>query len=416
MMPPMSRLNFVGEFVFIEPLQTQLADEFVFIKLLQTQLADEFADPAIFAREIMLMSFEEFLFLKRGRRRTSLPFPLKSRHHFSFPKLLLYSYVELPTPKPSWFCSQELNESRSELLGRVQSLKQDLQSWRSKLDTQVKVYRDYVNGYRTSYLKQVVFQNASYYMSSIGNNEVGEKSSPHPKKAQKLAAKGKRSRYVIKVSPLSSPSEPNASPHSIPSTRQENVVMQEQTSSEATQPCVPVDPPPGAILPVIEPYKDGTLKRYFLKPNLKLHHVVVGRESSPLDPGVEEKIGNQSWFFYCFGGINKGRVYGVGKVEAGYRCGNNFTQPTTSSASSQKITMLEEKVRKTQEENERLSRKFETLLNVVLPLLPVDLCTTNFSTIEQNQQDPQATIPQPSNQAAENQENNDHFPSNYEDY
>uniref|UniRef100_I1MGK9 Uncharacterized protein n=1 Tax=Glycine max TaxID=3847 RepID=I1MGK9_SOYBN len=36
----------------------------------------------------------------------------------------------------------ELNESRSELLGRVQSLKQDLQSWRSKLDTQVKVYRD----------------------------------------------------------------------------------------------------------------------------------------------------------------------------------------------------------------------------------------------------------------------------------
>ncbi|KAK7354807.1 hypothetical protein VNO80_20303 [Phaseolus coccineus] len=36
----------------------------------------------------------------------------------------------------------ELNESRSELLGRIQSLKQDLQSWRSKLDTQVKVYRD----------------------------------------------------------------------------------------------------------------------------------------------------------------------------------------------------------------------------------------------------------------------------------
>ncbi|RYR63001.1 hypothetical protein Ahy_A04g020783 [Arachis hypogaea] len=36
----------------------------------------------------------------------------------------------------------ELNESRSELLTRIQSLKQDLQSWRSKLDTQVKVYRD----------------------------------------------------------------------------------------------------------------------------------------------------------------------------------------------------------------------------------------------------------------------------------
>ncbi|XP_042967022.1 uncharacterized protein LOC122300434 isoform X2 [Carya illinoinensis] len=36
----------------------------------------------------------------------------------------------------------ELNESRAELLNRIQGLKQDLQSWRSKLDTQVKVYRD----------------------------------------------------------------------------------------------------------------------------------------------------------------------------------------------------------------------------------------------------------------------------------
>ncbi|XP_028097393.1 uncharacterized protein LOC114297201 isoform X2 [Camellia sinensis] len=36
----------------------------------------------------------------------------------------------------------ELSESRQELLGRIQGLKQDLQGWRSKLDTQVKVYRD----------------------------------------------------------------------------------------------------------------------------------------------------------------------------------------------------------------------------------------------------------------------------------
>uniref|UniRef100_A0A2N9IC75 Uncharacterized protein n=1 Tax=Fagus sylvatica TaxID=28930 RepID=A0A2N9IC75_FAGSY len=39
----------------------------------------------------------------------------------------------------------ELNESRAELLNRIQGLKQDLQSWRSKLDTQVKVYRDNEN-------------------------------------------------------------------------------------------------------------------------------------------------------------------------------------------------------------------------------------------------------------------------------
>ncbi|KVH89872.1 hypothetical protein Ccrd_008133 [Cynara cardunculus var. scolymus] len=36
----------------------------------------------------------------------------------------------------------ELSESRAELLNRIQSLKNDLQSWRSKLDTQVKSYRD----------------------------------------------------------------------------------------------------------------------------------------------------------------------------------------------------------------------------------------------------------------------------------
>ncbi|KAL2324800.1 hypothetical protein Fmac_023858 [Flemingia macrophylla] len=140
-----------------------------------------------------------------------------------------------------------------------------------------------------------------------------------------------------------------------------------------------------------------------------------GSECSPLDRGVEEKIRIQSWFF-AVDGKNKGRVYGVGKVEAGYRCGDNFTQPTTSSASSQKITMLEEKVRKTQEENERLSQKFETLLNVVLSLLPVDAAQQIFQQSEENQQDPQQSSPQPSYQATENQENNDHFPSNYEDY
>ncbi|KAI3707268.1 hypothetical protein L6452_25626 [Arctium lappa] len=36
----------------------------------------------------------------------------------------------------------ELSESRAELLNRIQSLKNDLQSWRLKLDTQVKSYRD----------------------------------------------------------------------------------------------------------------------------------------------------------------------------------------------------------------------------------------------------------------------------------
>lgn len=36
----------------------------------------------------------------------------------------------------------ELTESRQELLNRIQNLKTDLQSWRCKLDGQVKVYRN----------------------------------------------------------------------------------------------------------------------------------------------------------------------------------------------------------------------------------------------------------------------------------
>ncbi|KAL2331687.1 hypothetical protein Fmac_019268 [Flemingia macrophylla] len=206
------------------------------------------------------------------------------------------------------------------------------------------------------------------------------------------------SQYCVgRVSPLSSPSEPNHSPLSIPSTRQENVVMQEQTSSEVTQPSIPADPPPGAVLP-------EEFEKIFSQTKYEVASCGGGSECSPLDPSVEEKIRNQSWFT-ATGGRNKGRVYGVGKVQAGYRCGDNFTQPTTSSASSEKITMLEEKVRKTQEENEKLSRKFETLLNVVLPFLLAEAAQPIFQQSQENQQQHQQP-PQPSNQAVENQENN----------
>ncbi|CAI0437982.1 unnamed protein product, partial [Linum tenue] len=34
----------------------------------------------------------------------------------------------------------ELNESRVELLTRIQGLKKDLHTWRSKIDTQIKIY------------------------------------------------------------------------------------------------------------------------------------------------------------------------------------------------------------------------------------------------------------------------------------
>ncbi|KAJ6313553.1 hypothetical protein OIU77_014939 [Salix suchowensis] len=50
----------------------------------------------------------------------------------------------------------ELNESRTELLSRIQGLKQDLQGWRSKLDTQVKIYRDELSELKKSLNVEVV--------------------------------------------------------------------------------------------------------------------------------------------------------------------------------------------------------------------------------------------------------------------
>ncbi|XP_009343992.1 putative transcription factor kapC [Pyrus x bretschneideri] len=72
----------------------------------------------------------------------------------------------LPAPAPPLSSSKEnvtpigsklaeLNESRSELLVRIQGLKQDLQSWRLKLDTQVKVYRDELSELKKSLSTEV---------------------------------------------------------------------------------------------------------------------------------------------------------------------------------------------------------------------------------------------------------------------
>ncbi|EYU43013.1 hypothetical protein MIMGU_mgv1a016866mg [Erythranthe guttata] len=49
----------------------------------------------------------------------------------------------------------ELTESRQELLGRIQNLKQDLQNWRTKLDGQVKVYRDELSQLKQSLTTEV---------------------------------------------------------------------------------------------------------------------------------------------------------------------------------------------------------------------------------------------------------------------
>ncbi|XP_073132819.1 uncharacterized protein [Henckelia pumila] len=49
----------------------------------------------------------------------------------------------------------ELAESRQELMNRIQTLKQDLQNWRMKMDTQVKVYRTELSELKNSLNSEV---------------------------------------------------------------------------------------------------------------------------------------------------------------------------------------------------------------------------------------------------------------------
>ncbi|XP_031496530.1 uncharacterized protein LOC116261801 isoform X2 [Nymphaea colorata] len=49
----------------------------------------------------------------------------------------------------------ELKESKADLLGRIQGLKKDLQDWRSKLDTQVKTYREELTDLKKTLIVEV---------------------------------------------------------------------------------------------------------------------------------------------------------------------------------------------------------------------------------------------------------------------
>ena len=82
-----------------------------------------------------------------------------------------------------------------------------------------------------------------------------------------------------------------------------------------------------------------------------------------MDPGEEEKLRKKSWLVVAGGKNPMGRVYGVGKLNENYLCGEAFTQQPSSSTSmdSQKILRLEEEIhqsreefRQSREENQRL--------------------------------------------------------------
>ncbi|XP_024365275.1 uncharacterized protein [Physcomitrium patens] len=57
---------------------------------------------------------------------------------------------EVGMPSQEVTVSKGLNESRTELLQRVQALKKELENWRSKLDTQVKSYKEELGNLRCS--------------------------------------------------------------------------------------------------------------------------------------------------------------------------------------------------------------------------------------------------------------------------
>ncbi|KAL2347315.1 hypothetical protein Fmac_001315 [Flemingia macrophylla] len=191
---------------------------------------------------------------------------------------------------------------------------------------------------------------------------------------------------------LSSPSQHNASPISMPSQCNQNVLeVDQQMSTETGEPSTYVDDDPhvGAVLQIIEPCNDGfypsrvaskaitkTIKQQFVQPWLswgamsdedknvffqrfKEEFQTIfsqarseaascggGEEISPLDLVQEEKMRNKSWL-------------------------------VVATADSQKILRLEEEIRQSREEfrqsreeNQRLQRKLESLVNVVLPFLP----------------------------------------------
>ncbi|KAL2319393.1 hypothetical protein Fmac_028362 [Flemingia macrophylla] len=114
-----------------------------------------------------------------------------------------------------------------------------------------------------------------------------------------------------------------------------------------------------------------------------------GSQSSPIDSVQGERIRKESWFIAAGGKNSKRKVYVVGKVSPGYRLGDRLPEPGHGIPDSAKILQLEEEVRQSREEarksreearqtrepNERLNKRFQSLVNVVLPLLSPDAQT-----------------------------------------
>ncbi|KAL2340109.1 hypothetical protein Fmac_008049 [Flemingia macrophylla] len=181
---------------------------------------------------------------------------------------------------------------------------------------------------------------------------------------------------------LSCSSQQNASPISMPSRDNQNILqVDQQMSTETGEPSTVVDNDPavGAVLEIIEPcftQAELPLRQSQRQLSNSLYsHGRVGvksRMNRKLFSLKDLRKIEEQKLVGCIGGKNpKGRVYGVGKLNEGYLSRETFTQQTSSSAAdSQKIIRLEEDIRQSREENQRSQRKLESLVNVVLPILP----------------------------------------------
>ncbi|KAL2347354.1 hypothetical protein Fmac_001354 [Flemingia macrophylla] len=266
-------------------------------------------------------------------------------------------------------------------------------------------------------------------MSSGGNKDIPETSSPAAKSREKGTMKGKKPKYVIKLplqkapvveSPIVQPN-PSEAENVVPIPSQPSVVELTHSQPSIVQP-MPSQPPivqpmqpninqpmssqplPSSMgsqcaaarctslsspsqqnaSPISMPSRDNQnvfqeeFQTLFSQAKSEAASCGGGEETSPLDHVEEEKLRNKRWLVVAGGKNPKGRVYGVGKLNEGYLSRKTFTQKTSSSAAdSQKIIRLEEEIcqsredfRRSREENQRLQRKLESLVNAILPLLP----------------------------------------------
>ncbi|KAG0602087.1 hypothetical protein M758_11G159100 [Ceratodon purpureus] len=84
-----------------------------------------------------------------------IPFQLSAAETDAFIDELYFETDNTEGLPPQESVLNELNESRTELHSRVQTLKKDLKDWRGMLNTQVKSYREEIGDLRDSLNSEV---------------------------------------------------------------------------------------------------------------------------------------------------------------------------------------------------------------------------------------------------------------------